>query len=128
VAALRRLSSDRVSLPEIAKYYATALAQAFDNTMAYRRAGRLPESQVVDLYFQDFIKDQVGTVRRAYEHFGLDLSDQAASAMQSFLDDNPADKHGQHFYSFADTEMDEQEIRERFRDYQIYFDVPEEPA
>jgi len=126
VAALRRLSSDRVSLPEIASYYAAALVQGFNNTIAYRRTGRLPERQVVDLYFQDFIKDQVGTVRRAYEHFGLDLSDQAASAMQSFLDDNPADKHGQHFYDLADTEMDEQEIRERFRDYQTYFDVPEE--
>jgi len=126
VAALRGLSSDRVSLPEIAEYYAAALVQAFDNTMAYRRAGRLPERQVVDLYFQDFMNDQVGTVRRAYEHFGLDLSDQAASAMQSFLDDHPADKHGQHFYSLADTEMDEQEIRERFRDDQTYFDVPEE--
>lgn len=126
VAALRALSSDRVSLPEIAEYYATALVQAFENTMSYRRAGRLPESQVVDLYFQDFIKDQVGTVRRAYEHFGLVLSEQAANAMQSFLDDHPADKHGQHFYSLADTEMDEQAIRDQFHDYQTYFDVPEE--
>ena len=126
VATLRRLSSDRVSLPEIAKYYATALAKAFGNTIAYRRSGKLPESQVVDLYFQDFIKDEIGTIRRAYDHFGLDLTDGAASAMQSFLDDNPADKHGQHFYSFADTEMDEEEVRELFHDYQTYFDVPRE--
>jgi hypothetical protein len=81
---------------------------------------------VVDLYFQDFIKDEIGTIRRAYDHFGLDLSDGAASAMQSFLDDNPADKHGQHAYSFADTEMDEEEVRELFHDYQTYFDVPRE--
>jgi hypothetical protein len=126
VAALRTLSSDRVSLAEVAEYYATALVHAFDNTIAYRRSGKLPESQVVDLYFQDFVKDEVGTVRRAYEHFGLDLSDEAANAMQAFLDHNPADKHGQHFYSFADTGMDEQEIRNRFHDYQTYFDVPEE--
>jgi hypothetical protein len=126
VAALRSLSSDRVSLPEIAKYYATALAKAFDNTLAYRRSGKLPESQVVDLYFQDFIKDQVGTVRRAYEHFGLDLSEQATNAMQSFLDDNPADKHGEHDYHFADTELDEHEVREMFHDYQTYFKIPRE--
>jgi hypothetical protein len=126
VAALRRLSSDHVSLPDVAEYYATALGKAFDNTMAYRRSGKLPESQVVDLYFQDFIKDQVGTVRRAYEHFDLKLSDQAAGAMQSFLDDNPADKHGSHFYNFADTEMDEGDIRKRFQEYVDYFDVPEE--
>jgi hypothetical protein len=126
VAALRRLSSDAVSLPEVAEYYAMALGKAYDNTMAYRKSGRLPESQVVDLYFQDFIGDQVGTVRRAYEHFGLELSQPAATAMQSFLDENPADKHGRHFYSFADTEMDEQEVRKRFHDYQSYFDIPTE--
>ncbi len=126
VAALRRLSSDHVSLPDVAEYYATALGKAFDNTMAYRRSGKLSESQVMDLYFQDFIKDQVGTVRRAYEHFDLKLSDQAAGAMQSFLDDNPADKHGSHFYNFADTEMDEGDIRKRFHEYVDYFDVPEE--
>ena len=126
VAALRRLSSDRVSLPEVAQYYAKALAQAFDNTMAYRRSGKLPESQVVDLYFQDFLKDQIGTVRRAYEHFGLELSDAAASAMQSFLDDNAADKHGQHAYHLADTELEEAEVRELFRDYESYFKIPRE--
>ncbi|MBW2421531.1 MAG: sulfotransferase, partial [Deltaproteobacteria bacterium] len=126
VAALRRLSSDEVALPEVAEYYAGALASAYNNTMAYRSSGMLPESQVVDLYFQDFITDQVGTVRRAYEHFGLDLSDAAAKAMQSFLDDNPADKHGRHFYSFADTGMDEQEMRKLFHDYQTYFDIPSE--
>jgi hypothetical protein len=126
VAALRRLSSDSVSLPEVAEYYAVALAKGFDNTVAYRKSGQLPEAQVVDLYFQGFIKDEVGTVRRAYEHFGLELSEEAAGAMQSFLDDNAADKHGKHSYSLADTEMDEQELRKLFHGYQSYFDIPSE--
>jgi len=126
VAALRRLSSNQVSLPEVVDYYAMALAKGYNNTVAYSQSGKLPESQVVDLYFQDFIKDQVGTVRRAYEHFGFDFSDEAANAMQSFLDDNPADKHGRHLYSFADTGMDEQKTRKLFHDYQTYFDIPSE--
>lgn len=128
VAALRRLASDEVSLHEVAEYYAMALAKGYQNTIAYRESGSLPKSQVVDLYFQDFIGDQVGTVRRAYEHFGLELSETAANAMQSFLDDNPADKHGRHFYSFEDIGMDEQRVRAMFRDYQSYFDIPSEPV
>jgi hypothetical protein len=126
VATLRRLSSDHVSLPDVARYYAMALAQGYDNTVAYRKSGRLPEGQVVDLYFQDFIRDQVGTVRRAYEHFGLELSDAAAKAMQAFLDQNPADKHGRHLYSFADIGMDEGQVRKLFRNYQAHFDIPSE--
>jgi hypothetical protein len=124
VAVLRSLSSDDVSIEKIAQYYAMALAKGFNNTIAYRRSGALPENQVFDVYFRDFIKDQVGSVRRAYQHFGLDLSDEAASAMQTFLDDNPADKHGKHLYSFDDIGMDEQEVRELFHDYQSYFEIP----
>jgi hypothetical protein len=125
-ATLRRLSSDAVSLPEAARYYAKALAQAYDNTVAYRESGALPREQVVDLHFRDFIQDQVGTVRRAYEHFGLELSDEAAAAMRQFLDDNPADKHGKHFYRFADTGLNEGEVRERFEGYRRYFDIERE--
>ena len=128
VAALRRLSTAEVSLPRVAEYYAMALAKGYDNTVAYRRSGMLPESQVVDLYFQDFIQDQVGTVRRAYEHFGLELSDDASSAMQAFLDENPSDKFGKHLYSFDNIGMDEGKVRAMFRDYQSYFDIPSEPT
>jgi hypothetical protein len=128
VATLRRLASDDVSLPRVAAYYARALAEGYENTVAYRRSGRLPEEQVVDLYFHDFMEDQVGTVRRAYEHFGLELSDAAATAMQSFLDDNPADKHGRHLYRFDDIGMDEGEVRALFAGYQRHFDIPSEPV
>lgn len=128
VATLRRLASDEVSLPRIATYYARALKEGYENTMAYRRSGRLPESQVVDLHFRDFVRDPVGTVQRAYAHFGLELSDAAARAMQRFLDENPADKHGRHVYRFADTGMDEGEIREMFEGYRRHFDIPMEPV
>ncbi len=111
---------------KVTRYYAKALAQGYNNTVAYRKSGVLPESQVVDLYFRDFMADQVGTVRRAYEHFGMTLSDSAATAMQKFLDDNPADKHGKHLYSLANTGMEEAELRALFTEYEAYFNVPRE--
>jgi hypothetical protein len=128
VATLRSLASDDVSLPRVAEYYAQALASGYDNTVAYRRSGKLPESQVVDLYFLDFMRDPVATVRRAYEHFGLELSDAAAAGMQTFLDDNPSDKHGRHLYRFDDIGMDEAEVRAMFHGYQSHFDIPSEPV
>jgi len=127
IATLRRLASDEVSPARVAEYYAWALAKGYDNTVAYRRSGALPESQVVDLYFHDFIRDPVGSVRRAYEHFGLELSAGAAAAMQRFLDDNPSDKHGKHLYRFADVGVDEARVRAMFHGYQSAFDIPSEP-
>jgi len=125
-ATLRSLATDKVDLKDITAYYAEALATGFNNTVAYRKSGMLPESQVIDLYFKDFITDQLGTVRRAYQHFDLELSDAAVGAMQSFLDGNAADKHGKHVYSFADTGMDEGGVRALFSEYQDYFDIPVE--
>lgn len=125
-AHLQGMASDHADLGRVTRYYAKALAQGYNNTVAYRKSGALPDSQVVDLYFRDFMADQVGTVRRAYEHFGMVLPDSAAKAMQAFLDDNPADKHGKHLYSLANTGMSEAELRSLFTEYEAYFNVPRE--
>lgn len=125
-AALQRLSSDRVDMAAVSRHYAEGLARGYNNTVAYRRRGGIPEAQIVDLYFRDFMQDQVGTVRRAYGHFGLDLSQQAALRMQTFLDENPADKHGKHLYQLADTGLDLDYLREIFSDYEAFFGIPRE--
>ena len=120
-AVLQSLSSDNVSMPAI-----ESLARGYDNTVRYRRSGAIPEAQVVDLYFRDFMGDQVGTVRRAYKHFGLTLHDDTTRRMQAFLDDNPADKFGKHLYHLADTGLDLDELRAMFANYETYFDIPRE--
>jgi Sulfotransferase family len=125
-AHLQSMGSDHADVRKVTHYYAKALAQGYNNTVAYRKSGLLPQSQVVDLYFRDFMADQVGTVRRAYDHFGLALPDSAATAMQSFLDENPANKHGKHEYSLANSGMEEAELRALFTDYEAYFNVPRE--
>lgn len=125
-AELQSLASDHADLPRMAQYYAKALARGYNNTADYRSSGKLPDTQVVDLYFRDFMQDQVGTVRRAYDHFGLTLPDEAASAMQRFLDDNPADKFGKHLYTLAETGLDLERLRGDFSRYETYFNVPRE--
>ena len=125
-ATLHGLASDHVDLPAIANYYAEALARGYNNTVAYRKSGKLAEEQVIDLYFQDFRDDQVGTLRRAYQHFGFELQDSAAAAMQSFLAKNPADKHGRHIYSLDKTQLEEGRLRGLFSEYQSYFNIPNE--
>jgi hypothetical protein len=125
-ATLQTLGSDHADLPTVAAYYAGALAQGYNNTVAYRQSGKLPPGQVVDLYFRDFMQDQVGTVRRAYERFDLTLSENAAHRMQAFLDDNPADKHGKHLYELADTGLDLEKLRRMFEIYETFFDIPRE--
>lgn len=51
------------------------------------------------------------TVRDIYEHFGLTLSDEVATAMVKWLAANPADKHGAHSYKLEDYRITADQIR-----------------
>ena len=68
----------------------------------------------------------VSVMRSIYSRFGLELRADAQARMQSFLTQNPQEKHGGHRYTFQETGLDEGELRDRSRRYQEYFDVPSE--
>jgi hypothetical protein len=127
VATLRGLSSDAVDIAEIARGYSAGLELGYRKMIEVREQGLLRDDQVIDLQFRDFVSDQVGTVRRAYQHFGLELDTVAEQRMRQFLEDNPADKHGKHSYDLADIGMNESDIREQFAFYTDYFQVKQEP-
>ena len=123
---LRKLASDDVVLPEIAAEWQEYIIDALDCSVDAREDGTVPKDQVVDVHFRDFMADPFGTIRGIYERFSLDLTDDAEQRMRAFLAENPSEKHGGHHYTFADTELDEAEIRARAKRYQDYFDVPSE--
>ncbi len=126
IATLRRLGSDQVDLTDIAAHYAGWLANAFEHTIAVRESGLLASRQVIDIHFNEFVRNQVGCVQRAYDHFGLPLSAKTISDMQAFIDSNPADKHGKHQYQFSDTGLNLDEVRQRFKTYEDYFSIQRE--
>ncbi|MCX2980378.1 sulfotransferase [Halieaceae bacterium IMCC14734] len=127
VATLRGLASDAVDVAEIARGYSAGLELGYRKMIEVREQGLLQDAQVIDLHFRDFVSDQVGTVRRAYQHFGLQLDAVAEQRMRQFLDDNPADKHGKHSYNLEDIGMNENDIRQQFAFYTDYFKVAQEP-
>ncbi len=123
---LRKLASDEVVLPDIAAEWQEYIIDALDRSVDAREDGTVPKDQVVDVNFRDFMASPFGTIRGIYEYFGLDLTDDAEQRMRAFLAENPSEKHGGHHYTFADTELDEGEVRARSKRYQDYFDIPSE--
>ena len=72
-------------------------------------------------------KSLIGAVARIYDEIGLELTAEAESRMRAFLAAHPGDQGGSlKRYSFAETGLDEGELRERVRDYQEFFDVESE--
>ncbi len=77
--------------------------------------------QIIHIQFEDFVIDQVSTIKRIYEMFGWNLSDEALDRFTHFLTENPKDKHGKHTYYLDDFNLKESEIDSMYRDYINFF-------
>lgn len=101
------------------------LRESVDRLEAFRTAH--PDRTIVDVQYQDFVRDPIGTMRSVYEHTSGDehpLTDAAVVAMQRYLDDNPQGKHGRHSYDLAEFGRSAAEVREQFGDYIARYDIP----
>jgi hypothetical protein len=126
VDLLRRLASDDVAIESVASEWVDDIVLGLDRAVAARRDGTVPEEQAVDVFFGEFLADPMAVVHTIYGRLGIELTAEAEGAMQRFLAANPKEKHGGHSYSFADTGLDANAVRERTRSYQEFFDVPDE--
>jgi len=126
VALLRSMSSDHIDRVAIGGEWTARLADGMQRVIAAREHLPPGTAPVFDMHFSDFIHDEVGMVRRIYEHFGLELSLDAEERMRRFLAQNPKDKHGLHQYTFADAGLGAAVERERYRTYQERFGVESE--
>jgi len=75
------------------------------------------EDQIIDLLFEDFVKDQVGTVKKIYKRFNWPVSDIALDKFSHFLEKNPKDKNGKHIYSLETFGLKQEAIDIQYRDY-----------
>jgi hypothetical protein len=125
-ATLRRLGSDDPDIVDIAHEWADYILEGLDRSVTAREDGTVSADNIVDVQFDEFVADPFGVVRRVYDTFGFDLTDDGDARMRAFYADHPHEGPGVHTYSFADTGLDEGELRDRARRYQDYFDVPSE--
>jgi len=126
VATLRSLASDAIDPHAIGAEWTVLLAAGLARATAVRAAALPDPARVVDVQFADFVRDEIGTVRRLYAHFGWPFTAEAEARMRRFLAANPKDKHGAHRYTLAAAGLDPATERRRYAAYQERFAVPSE--
>ena len=128
VALLRRMTSDHSSVTRAADQFSEDILVGLDRSVCARTDGTVPADQVVDVQFGAFMADPFATIGTIYDALGLTFTADAEASMRAFLATHPGDGGGGGSrYTFADTGLDAEELRERSRAYQEYFDVPSEP-
>lgn len=91
------------------------LANDTDRYMALRN--RVPSDQVFDIQYENFTRAPIAALEQAYDHFGFDFSGDTQGHMQTYLAENPAQKHGTHHYSMEEYGLSQAMIRDRFSAY-----------
>lgn len=84
------------------------------------------ESQFFDLQFEEVLADPVGSLRRAFDAFGLPLSQEALRTMTKWSLSHAPGRHGAHAYSAEDYGLDAKALSEAFQPYRERFDVAPE--
>lgn len=121
ISSVRTLYSDKEDQNVTGREQAELWSRYFDRFIASREVlGK--EDQIIDLKFEDFVKDQVGTIEKIYQGFGWELTDEAVSNFRSFLIKNPKDKHGKHTYSLDDFGLKDDEVNRQFSKYLEFYE------
>lgn len=119
VAYTARLSLDPVDPFAIGAYWADRLDTML--TACVRDRDLLPAAQSMDIRFDEFMADDLGTVRRIYELAGQPLPDRSRTAIATYLDEHRRDRFGKVVYDPTPLGLDPSELRQRFSAYRDRF-------
>jgi hypothetical protein len=87
---------------------------------------RIPDGQIFDMRFHEFMADDVAMVERIYAFAGQPMSDRPRRAMREYMAANPRGKHGSVAYCLEDFGIDPVERRRTLRFYQERFGIPDD--
>lgn len=114
-ATVRPIYSDVVDPRSVADM----LMETFDVMIERQAAFRAKHGQqaIFDIDYAEQVADPIGQMRKLYAHFGEPFTEEAETAMQACMAQNPKGKFGKHSYTLEQFGVSEDEVRERYQSY-----------
>ena len=116
ISSVRSLYSNHEDVNRSGQEQCTMWSDCFDRFLKDRQELN-KEDQIIDLRFEDFVSDQMGTVKKIYQKFNWKLDEDSRLNMKNFLAANPKDKHGAHNYSLEQIGLNSAIINQEYKDY-----------
>jgi len=115
ITILRRIFSDQVDPAEVGR---DALQYWADTMRAFLpQRDQMPAERFCDVDYSDIRKDPIGVVRKVYNYFGWELSDDTASRMRHVLNNQPPEENGFHRYEPAQFGFTPELVQQNFAEY-----------
>jgi hypothetical protein len=122
---LRRMSTDDSTIAECAAQSYEEIIIGLEREMALRDSGAVPDGKIIDVKFTDFMNGPWATIGGIYQALGRELRPDTMQRMRDFLAAHPSDG-GRGRYTWSDTVLDADEVRERVRVYQDRYGIAAE--
>jgi len=122
VCYISRITRKRIQAAQIADYWIDRYQRLL--RACVRDRARVPDAQVVDVYFERLMAEPIGVVEEIYRKAQLPLTKEVRQVMDRFLEANPRGKHGQIVYQLErDFGVTAASVRHEFDFYYRRFPV-----
>jgi hypothetical protein len=93
----------------------------------YRKEHPEKEKQIFDCIYEELFSDPIAMVKRIYNQFDLEYTEEFEERMKVYLENNKQGKYGRHKYSLEEYGFDGESIYQEYRDYMEHygFGIPE---
>lgn len=115
---LRRMASDAVDAPLLARQWSEKFARGMSQSMATRAQH---ESQFIDIWYKDTVSKPLLEVQKVYDFIGMELTQETRQLMERWREENSRTKREPHDYSMAAFGMSEQQLKVQFAEYRQRF-------
>jgi hypothetical protein len=103
-------------------YWTDRIGRLLDSSIRDRHL--LPADRTVDVYFHDYMADEIGTMQRIYDAAGIEFTEEAKAEVAAYQAAHPRGKEGRVVYDLrGDFGVAPEEVRSRFTDYMSKFPV-----
>lgn len=104
-------------------YWTDRIGRLLDTSLRDRQL--LPAERTVDVFFHEYMDDEMGTLQRVYDAAGIELTDRARAEIEAHRAAHPRGKQGRVVYDLRrDFATTPHEVRARFGAYLDRFDIP----
>jgi hypothetical protein len=127
VAGWRAIAEGTVDRPALARWQMNVWAAGMEHAIEVRREMK-DESRFFDLAFSETVADPIGAVKRIYARFEVPLTEEAERRLDSWRQENPRGKHGEHHYTLEEFGLTRTMVYDRYARYLEHFKIPHEIA
>ena len=116
-------TSYKTSNPEWYRdYWTDRIGRLLDSSLHDRHL--LPADRTVDVFFHEYMADEMGTLQRIYDMAGIEFTGEAKAEVAAYQAAHPRGKEGRVVYDLrGDFGVTPEEVRTRYTDYMNAFPV-----